>query len=75
MESRGTTDPEKASPAFGLAANPDRVTLEQSTQAGDWSGPDDLDDPQNWGIAKKTYHSMIPSIYCFTVYVAIFCSL
>lgn len=43
--------------------------LQRALQAGEWSSPEDPDNPLNWSTAKKAYHAAIPSIYCFTVYV------
>lgn len=46
-------------------------TLQQAYQTGDWSSPDDPEDPMNWSTPKKIYHGAIPSVYCFTVYVEV----
>jgi hypothetical protein len=37
--------------------------------AQDWTGPDDPENPVNWGIWKKVYHVAIPALQCFTMYV------
>ncbi|KAI9750129.1 MAG: Rab proteins geranylgeranyltransferase component A, partial [Chaenotheca gracillima] len=33
----------------------------------DWSGPDDPENPHNWGFAKRAFHTMVPAISGFTV--------
>ncbi|EXJ94581.1 hypothetical protein A1O1_02977 [Capronia coronata CBS 617.96] len=37
------------------------------TTAQDWVGPDDPDNPLNWPLLKKTYHTLIPALQCFTI--------
>ncbi len=34
----------------------------------DWTGPDDPDNPHNWPVWKKIFHSAIPAIYSFGLY-------
>ena len=41
----------------------------QAIQADGWTSPNDPENPLNWSTVKKAYHSAIPSVYCFTVYV------
>lgn len=33
--------------------------------AKDWAGPDDKDNPQNWPLSKKLYHTLIPTSIAF----------
>ncbi|KAF2742373.1 MFS general substrate transporter [Sporormia fimetaria CBS 119925] len=33
----------------------------------DWDGPDDPDNPRNWSLAKRAYHSAIPALFGFAV--------
>lgn len=40
-----------------------------ATTAQDWDGADDPDNPLNWPIALKIYHTLIPALQCFTMYV------
>ena len=35
----------------------------------DWDGPNDVDNPRNWPKWKKIFHSAIPAIYSFGLYV------
>lgn len=34
---------------------------EEITSAADWTGPEDPENPLNWPLAKKIYHSAVPS--------------
>ena len=62
-------DSEKSEPAAEATPDAFEIQLQQAGQPSEWSGPNDPEDPMNWSTAKKAYHSAIPSIYCFTVYV------
>lgn len=68
-EKHDTDDTEKRPPAAETTADAFESPLQQAIQAGEWSSPEDPEDPLNWSTAKKTYNSAIPSVYCFTVYV------
>jgi hypothetical protein len=35
--------------------------------SSDWDGPDDVDNPMNWPLSKKIYHTIVPGVYGFTV--------
>ena len=61
-EKSETSEPAAEAPPF-------EIQLERAGQPSEWSGPNDPGDPMNWSTAKKAYHSAIPSVYCFTVYV------
>jgi len=37
------------------------------TSAYDWTGPDDPDDPLNWTLGSKIYHTVIPGLQAFVV--------
>src|SRR5882757_103808 len=39
------------------------------TTAQDWDGEDDPDNPLNWPTAMKIYHTLVPALQCFTMYV------
>lgn len=60
---------EKRPPAAEITADAFESPLQKAYQTGEWSNPQDPEDPLNWSFAKKFYHAAIPSIYCFTVYV------
>lgn len=38
----------------------------------DWDGPDDTGNPKNWSVLKKIFHTAIPALYGFSVYVPTF---
>lgn len=42
--------------------------VQKVVTAQDWTGPDDPENPMNWGIWKKVYHVAIPALQCFTMY-------
>ncbi|KAF2202288.1 MFS general substrate transporter [Delitschia confertaspora ATCC 74209] len=33
----------------------------------DWDGPNDPDNPRNWSLWQRTYHTAVPSVMCFIV--------
>ena len=35
--------------------------------AQDWTGPDDPENPHNWPLWKRLYHTALVGIFCFTV--------
>ena len=41
--------------------------LREATQRGEFFGDDDPEDPLNWPVLKKAYHSLSVSFYCFCV--------
>lgn len=63
-EKSGTLDTD-SHPPFDAS----ETSLQQTVQADGWSSLKDPENPRNWPSAKKAYHSTIPSIFCFTVYV------
>ncbi|OAL34858.1 hypothetical protein AYO20_05818 [Fonsecaea nubica] len=44
-------------------SNPDHVPA----TAQDWDGEDDPDNPLNWPLPIKIYHTLVPALQCFTV--------
>ena len=36
--------------------------------AQDWDGEDDPDNPLNWPLPVKIYHTLVPALQCFTMY-------
>jgi len=60
----------------GMEKTPSRAT-DQSRAGGqpvhriqtaqDWTGPDDPENPLNWPVPKKIYHTLIPALQCFTM--------
>ena len=59
-------------PDFPELAVPDANGIKVTEQPLDWDGPDDKDDPHNWPIWKKVFHSAIPAIYSFGLYVPVY---
>ena len=41
--------------------------LERTVAAQDWTGPDDPENPMNWPLWKKVYHTIIPGLFAFIV--------
>lgn len=37
--------------------------ITKAVTAQDWTGPDDLDNPQNWPLIKKAYHVGFPALF------------
>lgn len=37
------------------------------TSAYDWTGDDDPDNPLNWSVGKKIYHTLVPGLQAFVV--------
>ena len=37
------------------------------TQAADWDGPDDPDNPHNWPLWLRIYHATTPGFFGFAV--------
>lgn len=68
-EKHDTLDTENRPPAAESNVDVAKSPLPQAVQAGEWSSPDDPENPMNWSTAKKAYHAAIPSVLCFTVYV------
>ena len=36
-------------------------------KALDWDGPDDLENPYNWSVWQRVFHSAMPALYCFVL--------
>ena len=70
LEKNDTLDEGKALPPTDITIDAIENPLQQIDEAGDWDSPENSENPLKWSTAKKAYHSAIPSIYCFTVYVS-----
>ena len=68
-EKQHTLDTENRPPAAESTVDVVKSPLPQAVEAGEWSSPEDPENPMNWSTAKKAYHAAIPSVLCFTVYV------
>jgi hypothetical protein len=40
-----------------------------SSPVEDWDDPNNAENPLNWKIGKKMYHTAIPSLFAFVVFV------
>ena len=47
--------------------DPTDQALREATRRGEFLGDNDPEDPLNWAVWKKTYHSLSVSFYCFCV--------
>ena len=41
--------------------------LQRTVTAQDWIGPDDPENPQNWPLWQRIYHTTVPALYGFVV--------
>ena len=42
-------------------------TLQRTVTAQDWTGPEDPENPRNWPMWKRVYHTSVPATLCFAV--------
>ena len=35
----------------------------------DWDAPDDPENPYNWPLWQRIFHTAVPALYCFPMYV------
>jgi hypothetical protein len=40
---------------------------QRAVTAQDWTGPDDPENPWNWPLWKRLYHTALVGVFCFTV--------
>ena len=40
---------------------------QRAVTAQDWTGPDDPENPHNWPLWKRIYHTALVGVFCFTV--------
>jgi hypothetical protein len=40
---------------------------QKTVTAQDWTGPDDAENPWNWPLWKRLYHTALVGLFCFTV--------
>lgn len=43
------------------------LPAQQATQATDWDGPNDPDNPHNWPLWLRIYHATTPGFFGFAV--------
>lgn len=65
------TDLEKATTQHTQRTTTSRAgdPVQRVTTAQDWTGPDDPENPFNWPLFKKVYHTTMVGFQCFTMYV------
>jgi len=44
-------------------------TFEKAPPVYDWNEPNDPENPLNWTVGKKIYHTAIPSVFALVVFV------
>ena len=42
-------------------------TLQRTVTAQDWTGPDDPENPRNWPMWQRVYHTTVPALFCLAV--------
>ena len=47
----------------------DHPVLTNAATAHDWNGPDDPENPMNWSLWKRIYHTTVPALFGFIVTV------
>jgi hypothetical protein len=73
----GNKDIEKEESATVTPSETDGEAAETPGTLGNFEGWDTADDkgnPRNWGFGKKIFHTAIPGLYGFVVYVLLFSS-
>jgi hypothetical protein len=40
---------------------------QRAVTAQDWTGPNDPENPWNWPLWKRLYHTALVGVFCFTV--------
>jgi hypothetical protein len=45
-------------------------TVHRVVTAQDWTGPDDPENPHNWPLWKRIWHTIPPGLFAFSVYVS-----
>lgn len=50
-----------------VVSDPSSDVDEAKAKVLDWESADDPGDPQNWSKAKKTFHTILPALFGFTM--------
>jgi hypothetical protein len=45
------------------AAHKAELAVKRVVTAQDWTGPDDPENPHNWSMRKRTWHTLIPGLF------------
>jgi len=65
-----TPDAENLGELSSKSQIPVVVSSAANVQSSDWDGPDDADNPYNWPLAKRAYHTAATGLLAFVVYNA-----
>lgn len=60
-------DLEKTTSTASHGTNQSRTSNGVVRTAQDWDGPDDPDNPLNWPLMMKAYHTLVPALQAFTI--------
>lgn len=60
-------DLEKTTSIASRGTNQSRTSNRVVRTAHDWDGPDDPDNPLNWPLMMKAYHTLVPALQAFTI--------
>jgi hypothetical protein len=50
--------------------DPEGHPVRRVVTAQDWTGPDDPENPHNWSLLKKIWHTIPPALFAFVVWVS-----
>lgn len=64
---RPQVDEEKLSSDLEIPQNRNDIPFTKIRTAQDWDGPDDPENPMNWPVWKKVYHTTMVGFLCFTM--------
>lgn len=51
----------------GKKDDPEQHPVQRTVTAQDWTGPDDPENPHNWSLLKRIYHTIPPALFGFVV--------
>jgi hypothetical protein len=60
-------DDEKDIEGLETQQNHNAMPITKTRTAQDWDGPNDPEDPLNWPVWKKVYHTAMVGFLCFTM--------
>jgi hypothetical protein len=46
---------------------PEQPLAQKLDAVTDWDGPTDPENPKNWSLGSRIYHTMLPALYGFSV--------
>ena len=49
------------------STSPEKYSLQKTVTAQDWTGPDDPENPINWPLWQRVYHTTVPGLFGFAV--------